>query len=444
MPELSEAQAKEILTRVLKLSKADNCEATLTATRGGNIRYARNAVTTAGEHENLVLVVQSSFGKRSGTTTVNEFDDASLQRAVQRSEELAKLAPEDPEYIAPLGPQQYQPTGAFFDSTANLTPDQRADVGSASILPAREKNITSAGFWEDQTTWSAMMNSKGLFAYNRLTTIDFSVTMRTADGTGSGYAYRNESDATKLDAAAASRIAMEKAVASREAKAIEPGKYTVILETQASSQLLASMIFQMQARLADEGRSFLSKKGGGTRLGEKLVDERVTIWSDPADPLVPTSPWANDGRPREKTVWIENGVVKNLIYTRYWAERQNKPATPQPGNILMKGGTDSLEQLIRGTSRGILVTRLWYIRAVDPQTLLFTGLTRDGTFFVEDGQIKHAVKNFRFNESPVIMLNNLDALGVPERTRGLEVFVPFVLPPMRVRDFTFTSLSDAV
>ena len=444
MAGFTESEAKAILDKALKLSKADNCEVFLNANAGGNIRYARNAVTTAGEQSNLALTVVSSFGKRSGSSSINEFDDASVERAVRRSEELAKLAPEDPEYMPPLGPQTYRATSAFFDTTAGLTPDTRADVAASSLIPAREKGVTAAGFWEDSANWVARANSLGNFAFHRSTTIDFSVTMRTSDGLGSGYAYRNQSDATKLDAAAASRIAIEKAVASRDARAIEPGKYTVILETQASGQLIASMIGAMQARTADEGRSFMAKAGGGTRIGERIVDERVTFYSDPWSTEVPGAPFVGDGRPAEKTMWVENGVVKNLAYSRYWAEKQGKPATPPPSNLIMAGGTESLEDLIRGTARGVLLTRTWYIRPVDPQTLLFTGLTRDGTFYIEDGKIKHAVKNMRFNESPVIMLNNLDALGIPERTRGLEVPFPIVIPPMRVRDFTFTSLSDAV
>jgi predicted Zn-dependent protease len=182
----------------------------------------------------------------------------------------------------------------------------------------------------------------------------------------------------------------------------------------------------------------MAKAGGGTKLGEKVLDESVTIWSDPSHPDVPTAPWAGDGRPFEKTTWIERGVVKKFFYTRYWASKQGVEATPFPPNFIMDGGSASLEELIRDTSRGVLVTRLWYIRFVDPQTLLLTGLTRDGTFYIENGKLKHAIKNFRFNESPIIMLNNVDALGKPVRNNGN------LVPPMRVRDFTFTSLSDAV
>ena len=438
MPRLTETEARELLTKVLGSSRADACEANLNGNAAGNIRYARNTVTTAGKSENMTLVVQSNYGQRSGTATVNEFDDESLERVVRRSEELARLAPEDEEFVPPLGPQQYLDSPTWYDSTADLTSEYRAEAAAGSIALAKGRDCIAAGFLSDSSSFAAMANTNGLFAYNTRTTVNFSLTARTSDAKGSGYVRRDLNDADRLDTNQASDIAIEKAVASREARAIEPGRYTVILEPEASVGLLQNMIFNLNARRADEGRSFMAKAGGGTRVGEQLVDERVSIHSDPTDPDVPVSPWLGDGRPREKTNWIENGVVTNLYYSRAWARKQGVHALPAPGNFIMAGGDASLEDLIRGTRRGVLVTRTWYIRTVDPQTLLYTGLTRDGTFFIENGSIKHAVKNFRFNESPVIMLNNLDELGHPERSRG------YMIPPMRIRDFTFTSLSDAV
>jgi predicted Zn-dependent protease len=262
--------------------------------------------------------------------------------------------------------------------------------------------------------------------------------MRTQDGTGSGYVSRDYNDVEQFDSAEMSQIALDKALMSRNPKAIEPGKYTVILEPTAAVQLLQNMLFNMGARSADEGRSFLSKAGGETKVGEKIVDERVTIYSDPTNERVPASAWDGEGRPRERTAWIENGVVKNLYYSRFWAQKQGVQATPSPANGIMEGGDATVEEMIAGTDRGILVTRLWYIRTVDPQTLLYTGLTRDGTFYIENGKIAYPVKNFRFNESPVIMLNNLEELGAPIRVNGS------LVPPMKIRDFTFTSLSDAI
>ena len=451
---LTKEEAKKILDKVLSYSKADEMSANLTGNRTGNIRYARNSVSTSGESNNLALSVTAVFGKKSGTATINEFDDAALEKTVRRAEEIAKLAPENPEYMPMLGPQTYLQTNTYAESTAKIDPEFRANAAFDSIDPCRKNNLTAAGYMEDTTGFVAIGNSKGLFGYNRETNVDFSITVRTADGLGSGYANPDVNDVSKLNTKATTQIAMQKAQASASARAIEPGKYTVILEPTASVELLQNMMRSMDARNADEGRSFLSKKGGGTRLGEKLFDERVTIITDPMNADLPLSPFGGGGGgggggrfggggdglglPQEKRTWIENGVVKNMFYSRFWAEKKGVKPIPPAGGFIMLGGTQSLADLIKSTDKGILVTRFWYIRAVDPQTQLYTGLTRDGTFYIENGQIKFPIKNFRFNESPVIMLNNVEALGKPVRAGG------HMIPPMKIRDFTFTSLSDAV
>jgi len=439
---LTEAEAKRYMEKVLSFSKADECAVNLSGYKSGNIRYARNTLTTSGAQSGISLVIQSSFGKRMGTFTTNELTDAALEQAVRRSEELAKLAPENPEYVKNLGRQSYLSSKTHFESTANITAEYRATVAAAGIAPCKQNgNLTAAGFFQNTESFQAMANTSGAFAYQLSTAVEFNLTVRSNDGTGSGYVYRDVNDIDKFDAVSASQIAIDKALQSREPKAIEPGKYTVILEPSAlvsDEGLLNQMIANMDARQADEGRSFLSGKGGKTKLGQKLFDERVTIYSDPQHPDVPAQTWSPDGRPQEKVIWIENGVVKNLYYSRYWAEKKNVKAVPFPANFIMQGSNASLEDLIKDTKRGILVTRLWYIREVDPQTLLYTGLTRDGTFYIENGKIKYPIKNLRFNESPVIMLNNLEALGKPMR------MLSNLVPPIKVRDFTFTSLSDAV
>jgi predicted Zn-dependent protease len=445
---LSKEEAKKILEKVVGFSKADGCEVNLNGSDNGNIRYARNSVSTSGEDSNVSLAVTSYYGKKSGSATINEFDDASLEKVVRRAEELAQLAPENPEFMEPLPQQQYDSSKTWSEATAKITPDYRAQAAANSINPASAKDITAAGYLEDNRGFTSMMNSKGLFAYNQATGVDFTVTMRTNDGTGSGWVTRNFNDVSKLDTAEASKIAIDKALMSRNAKAIEPGKYTVILEPAAAGDLIGLMLFGMNARQADEGRSYLSKKGGGTKLGEKIVDERVNIYTDPQNEEAPASPWMGNGLARKKMDLIRNGVVANLIYDRYWASQKNVAPVPFPGNRIMEGGSASLEDMIKDTKKGVLVTRFWYIRAVDPQTLLYTGLTRDGTFFIENGKIKHPIKNFRFNESPVIMLNNLETLGKQVRVSGGGGGPggggSSLIPYMKIRDFTFTSLSDAV
>ncbi|WP_025144609.1 TldD/PmbA family protein [Pedobacter jeongneungensis] len=445
MPILTKAEAKALLTKVLAYSKAEQCEVNLSCSDSGNLRYARNAVSTSGGISSNSLVVSSAFGKKLGTATINEFDDASLEKVVRRAEELAQLAPENPEFMPFLGPQEYgaeSPT--FSPATAAVTPKERADAVQASLKEAMDAKLNAAGFLSNSVGCSAMMNSKGLFAYNTSTDVAFNITVRTDDGKGSGYATRGYNDFSKLNAKADTAIAAKKAMSSLTAKAIEPGKYTVILEPTAVAVMLENLFYSLDARQADEGRSFMSKTGGKTKVGEQLVDERVNIYSDPWNPELPTATWSGDGRPQQKINWVEKGVVKNLYSSRYWAQKTGIKPIPTPGGMIMQGGTKSLEELIKGTEKGILVTRLWYIRTVDPQTLLLTGLTRDGTFYIENGEIKFPVKNFRFNESPIIMLNNLDEIGITERTVSAESEANYLLPPLRIRDFTFTSLSDAV
>jgi predicted Zn-dependent protease len=435
---LSKEEAQAILKKVIGYSKADFCEVGLNGSDGGNIRYARNAVSTAGQISTMSLGVSSTFGKKTGSATINEFDDASLQKVVKRAEELAMLAPENPEFMPLLGPQTFAESNTFNAKTAAMTPDTRAEMVGKSLSVSKAAGLDAAGFLENSTRFNAIMNSKGLFAYNKGTDVSFSVTVRNKQGTGSGYIEQGFNDLDKMDTLALSKIAASKANGSAGAKAIEPGKYTVILEPLAASDILSNMFRGFDARSADEGRSFMSKKGGGTRLGEQLFSENVNIYSDPMNTEIPSSTFTGEGLPVKRTQWVEKGIVKNLSYSRYWAAQKNVEPIPFSRSVIIEGGTQSLEDLIKSTEKGILVTRFWYIRSVDPQTLLLTGLTRDGTFYIENGEIKFPIKNFRFNESPVIMLNNVEALGKPVRTgSGL-------IPPMKIRDFTFTSLSDAI
>lgn len=440
----SEKDAKAILDKVIKLSKADECTATLSGQIDGNIRYAINAVSTSGIVSDADLVVQVAFGKRVGTATINEFDDASLEKVVRRAEELAKLAPENPEFMPAIGKQAYKATPTWFQKTADIKPEYRAEVAASSIDPCKKAKLIAAGFFSDSNRFSAIANSNGNFGYQTSTNVDFTCTVRTEDGTGSGWVARNVADVSQFNADEEIKIAIKKAQDSKDAKALEPGKYTVILEPAASSGLISFMMFGFDARQADEGRSFLSKKGGGNKVGEKLYDERVTIYADPGDPASAVLPWDEEGLVRERTPIISKGKVEYMQYSRYWAKLKEKKAIGQPGNLIMVGGDKSTMDLVKSTKKGILVTRTWYIRMVDPQTVLLTGLTRDGTFYVENGEIKYPIKNFRFNESPVIMLNNIEEIGKPVRVGDDESPFVMMIPPLKIRDFTFTSLSDAV
>lgn len=444
---LSRDEAEAITRRALSFSTADDARVNVQSFMHGNTRFARNQISTAGDAFDGQLTVASAFGKKVASATTNRFDDESLRAVVQTSERLARLVPEDPEYLGELPAQQYLQNKAFFESTANLTPQQRAQAVMAITGPAERQGLISTGFLDIIVGSQAVATKKGLFAYQTGTAANLTTTVRTPDGTGSGWAGVGQNDWARLNPAELGDRAIRKALLSRNPKAVEPGKWTVILEPTAVANLVQLMMFSMDARQADEGRSFFSKQGGGNKLGEKVVDQRVQIVTDPTSEIAPASSFNGQGLPNRRMVWIENGTVANLNYSRFWAQKQGKQPTGFPDGFAMSGGSTSVEEMIRSTERGLLVTRLWYIRQVDPRTILFTGLTRDGTFLIENGQITTAVKNLRWNESPVFMLNNLEAMSPPVRVSASEsgdVGSPVVVPAVKAHDFTFTSLSDAV
>ncbi len=442
---MSRGEAQAFLERIVKLSRADTIGAQLSGGYTGNIRFAANRITTSGGVSNSQLVVQSGYGAKHAVVTTSDFSAEGVERAVRQSEAIAKLAPDDPENMPLLPPQQYQDVNAWFDSTAKLTPEERAAAARTAIDAAKASgDLAAAGFIVEGTSYNAIASNTGLFAYFPSTNANYQLTVRTNDGTGSGWAAADHPDWRQIDFRAVSDRAIEKARASRNPVAIEPGRYTVILEPQAVGDLVQLLAFALDARSADEGRSAFSKQGGGTRIGEKIVDSKVTLFSDPADPQLLGQPWTGEGLPLGREVWIENGVLKQLNYSRFWAQKKNTRPTGGLGSVKMVGGDASTEQMIAATPRGILVTRLWYLRQVDPRTVLYTGLTRDGTFLIENGKITKSVKNLRFNESPLFMLNNLEMVGRSERIAGTESGGNVVFPTLKVRDFNFTSLSDAV
>ena len=444
---LSRSECEDIARRALSFATANETRVTISSGQQGNTRFAVNQISTAGDSYNAQVTVQSSYGTRTGGSSTNRLDDAALRDAVQMAERLARLSPEDPEALPLLGPQQYAEALGWSEATASLEPPERANAVQRITTPARGANFVSTGYLEANAGAFAVANSRGLFAYNRATSCALTTTVRTPDGTGSGWAGGAHFDWTRLDPAAFGARAVEKARLSRSPVAIEPGRYTVILEPTAVGNLVQLIGGALGARAADEGRSFFSRTGGGNKIGQKVVDERVTLLSDPLDPEAPSTPFTAEGLPLSRTVWIENGVVRNLAYDRYWAERQSRTPSSAGGTLRMSGGSATMDEMIASTRRGLLITRFWYIRGVDARTILYTGLTRDGTFLVENGKITRAVKNLRFNESPIFMLNNIEAMGTPVRVSASEAGGPgtaIVVPPMKIRDFTFTSLSDAI
>lgn len=447
MAYLSRDEARALAERVLTFSRAEQARVSIDSGATGNTRFARNQISTSGDVTDTTIRVQSAYGRRVASSTTNRLDDDALRGAVQTSENLARLSPEDPEYLGELGPTPVPRRDAVFASTADLTPDARATAVAEVTSRAADRSLVSTGYTVHGTGSSAVMTTGGHFAYQAASNANFTTTVRTEDGTGSGWAGTALFDWNELDAPALAAQAIEKAERSAGARDVEPGKWVTILEPTAVANMIGLMMGSLSARSADEGRSFFSRPGGGNRIGEQFLDPRVTIWSDPMDPRVFSSAFAGDGRPNRRETWVENGTLQTLAYDRFWAERQNREPTGFAAGYYMEGGDATLDDMIRSTERGLLVTRFWYIRSVDPRTILFTGLSRDGTFMIENGRVAYPVQNLRWNESPVFMLSHLEAMGRPVRvspSESSDLSSAVVVPPIKVSEFTFTSVSDAV
>ena len=443
---LSEADAQDITKKILGFSKAESCIVTIAGSEDRHVRFAQNMATTNGSPSSIDIGVESHFGKRSGSAAGTDLSDDALAALVAASENTAKLAPENPEFMPPLGPQKYAPGTAFASATQSATSVQLAGAIQPVLQQAQAKNLQASGFLDLGASFSSFATSQGLFAYDQETDVLHTITARTPDGTGSGWAGTTHHDFSKLDVAGMGAVAMDKAVRSRNPVELPPGKYTVILEPSAVSDLIGILVGEeFDQRAADEGRNFATKKGGGSRLGENVFGQNVTIFSDPNDAVVPGNIYSDDGLPAQRTAWIDGGVLKNLQCGRYWAQKMGRQPVPSPTTLTMTGGTTSTADMIKQTKRGLLVTRFWYIREVDPQTVLLTGLTRDGVFLIEHGEITKPVCNFRFNESPVAMLNKVVALGPSVRAYGEEsIGIPMSVPTLLVDEFTLSSVSDAV
>jgi predicted Zn-dependent protease len=449
-------EAKDLSRRILSVSKVDECEATLIEEESSHTRFAANDVTTSGTSRGVAVTITSREAGRSGTVTTNETDPEALKRAVARSEELMSVALVDPESVEAIGPQHYESiAAAWSDDTAKAGAAERAAGVRAALEAGRSKSLESSGFFETEIAATAIANKKGLFGFHRATRASWSATMRTADGTGAGWAGFASPRFAEVRAQDLVARAAAKASSAASPRALDPGRYTVILEPQAVADLLSGLGSALSARAADEGRSYFSKPGGGNRIGEAIFPESISLASEPFDERIPARPWPAVGGfggggggfggagtvwglPLRRVPWIEKGVLKNLSVDRYWAKKTSQEPIPYSGSLVLAGGSGTVDDLIASTDRGLLVTRFWYIRTVNPQTLQVTGLTRDGVWLVEKGKIVGPVNNFRFNESPANLLKHAEAMSAAVSTGTV------VVPAIKAKDFNFSSTSDAI
>lgn len=440
---LTREQTQQLTAKALKFSSFPDCSAGFSEDEVAYVRFANNGVTTSAFTIERSLVISSTRDGKTGTSSTTDFSDDALQAAVKQSEELAGIAPVNPEYVPPVGPQKYAGRDNWDASTADARSAQMVPHVKSIIDTALAKKLIAAGFFERTASVSAFQNKKGAFGYDRGTDARLATTIRNSAGTSSGWASKPSVRIGEISGGELAARAIEKCLRwSPKPVRLDPGKYTVVLEPTAVSDVVAAFGSQLSARAAEQGQSFLSRKGGGTLVGQKLFPEIITLRSDPFDPRYRTSLWSNGGIPNVPMTWIDKGIVKSAVYDRYWASKTGHAPTPSASNLILEGGSSSLQELIKATERGLLVTRFWYIRSVNPQTIQLTGLTRDGLFLIEKGEITKPVVNFRFTESAVRLLQNTTMLTRNERARGAETGI--IAPAIQAHDFTFTSVSDAV
>jgi predicted Zn-dependent protease len=456
---LTKEQAGDIFDRIRRFSAADEVEAIFTGSRFALTRFANNTIHQNVEEENSVVSIRTNFAGRTARSTANQFDDESLRRAVAASENLARVQAPDPDLLPMPTSEEARAAGEgaratrFFDETAAITPADRAELVKRIVSIAGKHKLTTAGIYSNSESREGIFNSRGLANWHHQTLAEVSITMLAGDS--SGWQKLNSPDVGNLDPLRLAETAAQKAVESAHPRELAPGKYTVILEPAAALDIVGFMFWDYSGVAILDQRSFLND-----RIGTQLFGKNINICDDAAHPLQAGSPFDGEGMHRERVPLVENGVVKQVVYARATAQKMKAseyagkvgPIAPtghgfplpnemgeMPLNIVFGASQNpqSVEQMIGSTERGILVTRLWYIREVDPYEKIVTGMTRDGTFLVENGKVQCGLRNFRFNESLISMLSNVEAMNVPVRSCGEESF-DMVVPAMKVIEFNFT------
>ena len=459
-------QAADIFSRIRKFATAEEVECLFYGGRSALTRFANNGIHQNMAEENYGVSVRTVFGGRTARATTNKFDDESLKNVVKSSEDLARVQEPDADLLPMPDKEEVEsdknvrPTqtvsSRHFEQTANLSPAQRADAVGKMVAMAQKQNLTAAGIFASSETIEGVFNSRGLSQWHTQTSAEISITMLAPDS--SGWQKSNSPNVANLNPADLAQIAAEKALKSAHPHEITPGKYTVILEPSAVLDTVGFAFFDFGGLAVLDQRSFLTN-----RVGTQLFGSNINIWDDVAHPQQSGSPFDGEGTPRKRLKLIENGVVKRLVYARASAAKMKKSehaanvgpieATGHgfpipnemgeaPMNIVFDPPSDqkTVAQMIESTERGILVTRLWYIREVDPYEKILTGMTRDGTFLIENGKLVCGLRNFRFNQSLIEMLSKVEQMSTPVRTSGEESF-DMVVPAMKVRDFNFTEVT---
>ena len=439
---ISKEEALALIDFAIATSQADGVLVSISASETALSRFSENQISQNVRKNTFNLSVTSYFGKRSATASTTELERDAIALTVKRSEELASIAPEDPEWVELLPPQTYsdrQP--AFARATATLSPLKKGEIIQQVCSLSKDAGVNGSGTLSFQVGLNAIGNSKGLRGCDLTTEADFSFTARVDNGSS-----WNRCTAWSIDdlpIIELTKKVIQRAIASKNPRAIEPGDYTVVFEPSAFASLLPWVIWNLDARAADEGRSFMSLRDDsgqpiGNKVGEQLFNPIVQIERNSAHPLLQGARYFGDGLSNEKLDIVKDGIPKTLSYSRYWAKEQDQEPTGAMYPIVMTGSQRSVTDLIADTERGIFVSRAWYVRYVNPRTLEVTGMTRDGTFLIEDGQISDPIKNLRFNQCLPEMLNNLVAVSQAKRCGSS------VIPGCKVENFHFSSITESI
>ena len=450
----SEQEVKDLIGQVIGYSKLPGCDVYVNWTEDAFIRFANNGITTSGYRvTQSINITSTTADHRSGNAAVTEITPAALKAGVKQAEDLAMISRPDPEFMPSLPAQKYPKLNNLDAFTATARGDVMVPQVKAILAGATKNKLVAAGYIQRSLNAVGVGNKAGLSGYHTYTDSSLSHTMRNPEGTSSGWATQSGVSLKDLNGAEQAEVSIQKCLGGVNRRKLDPGKYTVILEPAAVADVIGWLGFAFRARAAEEGQSFLSKTdssiepGSGkiskTYLGEKLFPEIITLRSDPFHPKLASTPWGPSLLPNEKIAWIDKGVVSNLYYDRFWAQKAGKKPTPSPGNLVLEGQNNTLNDLIASVDRGLLVTRLWYIRVVQPKTWQLTGLTRDGVFLVEKGKVTDAVNNFRWNESPAEILQRTTKLTQPVRVNNDETGSNMA-PALITTDFNLTSVSEAV
>jgi PmbA protein len=407
-------------------------------------RFANNTIHQHVAEQGLVVSIRTVVDGRTARVTTNRVDEDSLRAAIEDCLSLASHQPKDSQLLAMLGKQKYRAVRHFHAATAALTPEERARAVKIACQLAEKRGQVAAGTFSSGQSQSVMVNSRGLFAAYRQTNATFSATMQ--QGSAASWAKGNSGDVRQLDPVQLAKIASGKAARAENPVELAPGNYTVILEPAAVLDLVGFLFYDFAATAVADKRSCLSG-----RVGKEIFGKNITISDDAYHAQQLGAPFDGEGVPRQRVVLVDRGLVKGLVYSRRSAKQAGARPTGHgfalpneygeaPLNLVVEGGETSLEQMIASTDRGLLVTRLWYIREVDPYEKIMTGMTRDGLFHIEKGKIAQGAKNFRFNQSVLEMLRNVECLGPAQRATGEEAF-EMVIPPMKIRNFHFSEVT---